>query len=373
MPKTGDQLGIAIVGCGAIAWANAEAIQTAKNARLTYAVDVNPEVASRLGRKYGVPSGTSLEDVLKAKSVDAVFICTPHFQHAPLAKAAARAGKQVIVEKPMGSNLEESRSIVSACRREGVKLGVCYCMRYSQKIEFVKKYIKDGGLGDPVGFQVTMIRDKSESYLKRNTWEEINPDWHGEQAKSGGGIFINNISHYFDYYIYAAGLRVEEVYARTHYGELPMDIEEYISVILRCSGGAIGSVVTGNNVPGGGAEQSGPNSNTLQRIWGTDGQVIFLPRFRVFSRRRALGIEPNCWHTPRPSRRYNVQGTGLQERKKFLERYAYSVLQGAPMDIPGEDGLRVMAIIDAAYASAASGIPVRPSFPGPGEGEGVDE
>jgi len=356
--NTEKQLEVAIIGCGAIAYSNAEAIRAAKNARLAYAVDVNPESAAGFGDKYNVPYASEIEEALGDKKVDAIFICTPHFQHAPIAEAAARAGKQVIVEKPMGANLKESRRIVAVCRQAGVKLGVCYCMRYSEKIEFVKKFIETGGLGDPVGFQIAMIRDKSENYLKRNTWEEVNPDWHGVKAKAGGGIFINNISHYLDYYLYAAGLRVKEVSGRSHYGDLPMDVEEYISVTLNCEKGAIGTVMTGNNVPGGGTEQSSRNANTLQRLWGSDGQVILLPRLRVFSRRRALGFEPNRWHTIRPSRRYNTPGTGLRERRRFVERFAAAVLEERLPDISGEDGLRVMEIIDAAYASAQTGRPV---------------
>ena len=353
-----EQIGIAVIGCGAIAWANAAAIEASKNARLAYAVDVNSESAARLGQKYKIPSGTDLAAALKDESVDAVFICAPHFQHAPLAEAAARAGKQVIVEKPMGANLEESELIVSACREAGVKLGVCYCMRYSRKIKFIKEYIAAGGLGRITGFEIVMIRDRSENYLKRNTWQEINPIWHGDKAKAGGGIVINNGSHYIDYLLYLTGIKIETVYSSYSTYNLPVNIEESLSSIATFGKGGIGSITMGNSIPGCGTEQNEKITNSLQRIWGTEGHILLIPELKIFSKRRVLNFEPNCWHKIKPARVYNSLGSGLAERREFVENFARAVLEDSIPDISGEDGLRVMRIMDAVYRSGEAGKPV---------------
>jgi len=359
MTKTGDQLGIAIIGCGAIAWANAEAIQAVENARLAYAVDVNPESAGRLGKKYGIPSGTDFEVALNDKSVDSVFICTPHFQHAPLAEAAARAGKHVIVEKPMGATLQDSRLIVDACREAGVQLSVCYCMRYSRKIKFIKEFIAAGGIGEIIGFEIVMLRDRSEDYLKMDTWQEGSPHWHGVREKSGGGTFINNISHYLDYYFYLTGLAARDVYANSGTFRLPADIEDYLTAQITLDNGAFGVVEAGNSVPGAGRGDDPGISNSRQRLWGKSGQVILVPELKIFSRKRVHGWKPDQWHRLKPSKLYNSPGTGLEERREFIEKFACSVREGRQPDVSGEEASRVMAVIDAAYRSAECGQPVK--------------
>lgn len=353
--KKRQQLGFAVVGCGAIAYSNAEAIRRADSARLAYAVDIDRQAAARLAGKYSVPFSDRLEEAFSASGVDAVIICTPHYLHAPLARRAAKAGKHVLVEKPMGASLEDAGTIVSACREAGVRLGVCYCMRYGEKIEFAKKFIDEGGLGDVIGFEITMLRDRSENYLKRDTWQEGNADWHCVRAKSGGGIFIDNISHYIDYLLYLTGLEIEEVYCRAGAFLVPADVEDNLWAILRTGGGAAGTITVGSTVRGGGREQDGEIANSIQRLWGGEGQAILLPELKVFSRKRIGGLAPNRWHRIKPEKIYNRGGAGVKERARLIRDFSAAVLEGREPEVAGEAGLRVMAVIDAAYRSARSG------------------
>ena len=359
MNDTKNKLGIAIIGCGAISHANAEAIKKSVNARLVYAMDVNPASAKSFGEKYSIPFTSQLEEVLSAREVDAVFICTPHYLHAPIAEQAAEAGKHVIVEKPMGANLADSRRIVEACNKAGVKLSVCYCMRYSRKIKFARQYIKDGGLGEIIGAQITMLRDQSERYLGHDIWQEGSINWHGVKGKSGGGLFIDNIAHYLDYYLYITGLKIDSINCRAGAYILPTEVEDNLFALFKCGNNAIGTIIAGFGVRGSGQEQNNRIGNALQRIWGTDGHMLLIPRFEIFSMRRIDNFEPNRWHAPKPSRIYNSLGTGIDERKEFVERFVQAVLEDGKPDIPGEDGLKVMAIIDAAYHSSSSGQETR--------------
>ena len=350
-----EKLGVALVGCGAISRLNAEAVQEARSARLSYCVDVDRAAAERLGKMYSVPGTDQLDEALASSAVDAVFVCTPHYFHAPLVERAARAGKHVIVEKPMGTSLADSRAIVEVCGEAGVNLGVCYCMRYGSKIEFVKNYIGDGGLGDIIGFEITMLRDRSEKCLERDTWQEGNPNWHCVKAKSGGGIFIDNISHYIDYFLYLTGMNVEEVYCRAGTFVIPADVEDNLWAILKAESGAVGTIAVGSAVRGAGQELDGRTANSIQRIWGSYGQVILIPELRVFSLRRIGGMVPNRWHAIKPRAIYNSGGSGVRERTGFVQNFARSVLEGREPDITGNDGLRVMEIIDAAYRSSREG------------------
>jgi len=356
-------LGIAIIGCGAIARANAEAVRQSSKARLEYAVDINRESAQSLGEAYSCTFTDEIDEALSSHRVDVVFICTPHYQHEPMVRSAAEAGKHIIVEKPMGASLEDSRKMVNICKKAKVKLGVCYCMRYSRKIEFVKKYIEGGGLGDITGFEIVMLRNRSEGYLRRNTWQEVNPVWHGVNAKAGGGIFINNGSHYLDYLLYVSGIELQTIYSNFSTYNLPVDIEEYLSASVNFGTGGIGVITMGNSVPGCGTEQNKKITNSLQRIWGTDGHLMLIPELKAFSKRRIGRLAPNRWHKIKPSKIYNSLGAGIEERKQFVENFSSAVFEDRIPDISGEDGLRIMRIIDAVHRSGETGKPVTPIVP----------
>ncbi len=347
-------MGIAIIGCGAISWANAEAIRRSKYARLIRAVDVNRGSAEKLGAKYSVPSGDRLEEALSDRDVAAVFICTPHYLHSPLAEQAAAAGKHVIVEKPMGANLEDAGRIVKVCAQGKVLLSVCYCMRYWRAVQKSRELIELGGLGEIIGTELVMIRDRSESYLARNTWQEANPNWHGDRARAGGGMFLDNFSHYLDYFYFLTGLDIDWVFAKADTFLIPADVEDSLFALCGYQNGGSGSIACGSSVRGAGKEGSVKPINSLQRIWGEYGQILLQPDFSFYSLKRIGSYAPNRWHHI-TKYRGKAAGAGLEERSRFVDMFARSVFQGSPLEITGEDGLRVMAVIDAVYRSAVSG------------------
>ena len=355
MSTTHKKLGVALIGCGAISYVNAEAVQKSQNARLTYAVDVNLASAKTLGEKYSIPFTARLEEALSAREVDAVFICTPHYLHAPIVEQAAAAGKHVIVEKPMGVNLEDSRRIVNVCRQARVKLSVCYCMRYWDNINIAKEFIDQGGLGKVLGTEIMMSRDRTESYLQRNTWQEVNPNWHGVKAKSGGGLFIDNFSHYLDYFGHLTGLKIKWVMAKADTFLIPADVEDTLMAVGAYSNGASCSIIAGSAIRGAGTEKNPRTINSLQRIWGEYGQILLEPELSLFSVKRIGEYEPGRWFRQKSRRWRASTGAGIGEREDFIDAFARAVREGREPEITGEDGLRVMEVIDAVYRSARTG------------------
>jgi len=353
--KPSELLGIAIVGCGAIAYSNAKAIRKSKLARLVYVMDVNSSAASAMGKHFLVPATSDLDEVLGSSDVEAVFISTPHYLHASLTEKVASAGKHVIVEKPMGVNLEDSQRIVNACRHTGVKLSVCYCMRYWDNINIAKEFIDRGGLGKILGTEIMMSRDRTESYLQRNTWQEVNPNWHGVKAKSGGGLFFDNFSHYLDYFWYLTGLKIKWVMAKADTFLIPADVEDTLMGVGAYTNGASCSIIAGSAIRGAGTEKNPSITNTLQRIWGEYGQILLEPELSLFSLKRAGEYEPGRWFRQKFRRWRASTGAGIGERKDFIDAFARAVAEGRDPEITGEDGLRVMEVIDAVYRSARTG------------------
>jgi len=110
-------INVGILGCGRIAKRHVDLLGHGKigGARLSAVCDVVPERASVYGDEFGVPSFQHMDEFLNHPGIDLVAVLTPSGLHAEHAIAAARAGKHVIVEKPMALRLEDADSMIHAC------------------------------------------------------------------------------------------------------------------------------------------------------------------------------------------------------------------------------------------------------------------
>ena len=199
-----------------------------------------------------------------------------------------------------------------------------------------------------------MLRDRSEDYRGRDTWQEGNPNWHGVKAKSGGGLFLDNFSHYLDYFRFLTGLEVDWVFAKADTFLVPADVEDTLIAVCAYTGGASGSFVAGSAVRGAGKGKDPRVANSRQRIWGEFGQVVLEPEPALFSTRRIGGRTPGKWHRGTRERRGST-GAGLAERREFIDDWARAVREGRKPEIDGEDGRKVMAVVEAVYRSARTG------------------
>src|SRR5262245_10119043 len=145
-----SELGFGIVGAGMVARYHAAGIERAPGARL---VAVCREAATRAeaaAAQFGVPCETDLEALLGRPDIDAVCICTPSGQHAAQAIAAARAGKHVLVEKPMALSLADADTMIAAAREAGVTLGVAFQRRTEPAYTSLRSALEAGELGRAV-------------------------------------------------------------------------------------------------------------------------------------------------------------------------------------------------------------------------------
>ena len=132
-----------VIGCGGIADRRTlPGMMLADNAECVAVMDASLEVAQRVKEKYGAKYAfNNYEELLSLFEVEAVYIASPVFAHKEQALAAARAGKHILIEKPIGLSLDESYEIIDACESAGVKLGVGLMMRYHGYHQLMKKEI----------------------------------------------------------------------------------------------------------------------------------------------------------------------------------------------------------------------------------------
>jgi predicted dehydrogenase len=138
---------------------------------------------------YGVRTWESLGEALTDPAVDAVYVATPVFLHAPQTIQSLRAGKHVICEKPMAMSEPEARSMVQAAEQSGRIFGVAYYRRCYPKVQRAKQLLQEGAIGKPVVAELTnhMWFDGSGSR-----------SWLVDPAKAGGGPLFDIASHRID-------------------------------------------------------------------------------------------------------------------------------------------------------------------------------
>jgi len=191
---------VAVIGCGNFARGfhipNLHRIQGYKIRALAAATGTN--VASLVDR-YGVDYFTTdHRETLRDEEVDLVVITTRHNLHAPIASEAARAGKHIIVEKPMAMTVEQCQEVASAVSGSGVHFSVGYNRRYSSLARRLKALITSGPL--MIRYAVNVQRIPQEHW----TMDPI----------EGGGRLIGECDHFFDFCNYLAGAAPESVFAQ---------------------------------------------------------------------------------------------------------------------------------------------------------------
>src|SRR5215472_12895642 len=173
------------------------AIQNETRSRLYGVVTRDPAKAA----SYNTRNFATLDEALSDPAVQAVYVATPVFLHAPQTIQSLRAGKHVLCEKPMAMNEAEARTMVRAAEETGKTLGVAYYRRGYPKVQRAKQLIEQGAIGRPVVAELTnhMWFDGTGSR-----------SWLVEPAKAGGGPLFDIASHRIDVlnYLFGRPMRV---------------------------------------------------------------------------------------------------------------------------------------------------------------------
>ncbi|MEM0927050.1 MAG: Gfo/Idh/MocA family oxidoreductase, partial [Planctomycetota bacterium] len=228
-------IGIGIVGCGMIANFHAKAIGDANGAHLVGATSRSASEYESFCETYGCRSFPSLEAMLSDDEVNAVSICTPSGLHMDPAVEAAKAGKHVIVEKPLEITTERCDKIIQACEDAGVRLTVTFQSRFHQSSRLMKQAIDEGRFG-----QITM----GDAYVKWYRSQEYydSGQWRGTWSLDGGGALMNQAIHSVDLLLWLMG-PVSQVSAMTAtMTHERIEVEDVAIANLKFASGALGVI-----------------------------------------------------------------------------------------------------------------------------------
>jgi UDP-N-acetyl-2-amino-2-deoxyglucuronate dehydrogenase len=249
--------GIGLTGAGNIARVHAAAIREIPNARLVAVYDTFEPACRAFSEAVGGVDWTSdLASFLARDDIEVVNVCTPSGTHAQLAVEAARAGKHLIVEKPLDVTLAKADQIIAAAREKGVKLTGIFPYRFRQGIEVAKEVIEQGRLGKLV---------MADAYVKWHRSDEYYRGWHGTWALDGGGALINQSIHNIDVLQWLAG-PVVSVYGHIAALAHEIEAEDTASAVLTFANGAMGVIQ--------GATSCWPGDPARAEFHGTQGTIV---------------------------------------------------------------------------------------------------
>jgi predicted dehydrogenase len=232
-------LKFALLGCGRIATRHAELLASGQiaGAQLAAVCDIVPSRAQAFGEKYGVPHFTSMAELLDTQDVDVVSILTPSGMHAEHAIAAAKAGKHVVVEKPMALRLEDADAMIRVCDEARVKLFVVKQNRFNVPVVKAREALEEGRFGKLVLGTIRVRWCRGQDYYDQDSWR-------GTWAQDGG-VLANQASHHVDLLEWFMG-DVQSVHARAARALVDIEAEDTAVATLKFANGALGVVEATN-------------------------------------------------------------------------------------------------------------------------------
>ncbi|MFW6270104.1 MAG: Gfo/Idh/MocA family protein [Bacillota bacterium] len=338
-----DKLKLGIIGCGEISVATAKAVNNSENMELAMCMDIRKDVAQSLGSKFNIPVTTDTEELLDKEEIDVVYIAVPHDLHPKLAIQTAEHNKHVMLEKPIATNLEGADRIISSCRKNGVKLGICCPQRYEPTVQKARELIQKGVIGEITGIHIPFIVQKDESYWSGGYSGRVKTNWRTSKKRAGGGVLMMNIIHNIDFLRYITGLEIEHVYGEYDTKTTAVEVEDIAVATLKYSNGALGSIIAGSDLKGG----SGPNS-TKQRIFGKKGQITLNWEIDFYTEKDNTGYIPGEWHNMNLQRDKGSITT-------FVEKFARAIKKNKESPITGEDGRKALEVVLGIYRSCDEG------------------
>ncbi|HEV8634008.1 MAG TPA: Gfo/Idh/MocA family oxidoreductase [Chloroflexota bacterium] len=252
----------AVVGLG-VGRSHAEAYAQLPQTELVAVCDTNEARLRPVAEQYRCRAYASVEDLLADREVELVSVATPHPSHAELSIRAMRAGKHVLVEKPMAVDLAEADRMIRVSRETGRTLAVVFQRRWWPAARNVRRAIDEGKIGRPILGQCSLTWWRTKAYYDRDPWR-------GRWDTEGGGVLINQAIHAIDMFQWLMGGQaassaegaasstegaasstegVEEVVGRwTNLTHPYLEVEDTAAALLRFRGGALGVLSASSSV-----------------------------------------------------------------------------------------------------------------------------
>lgn len=315
-------LQVGIIGAGHFGAEHARALRHVTNARLVAACRNDKEALAAFTAEFGGRGYTDWRDLLADVNVDAVVISLPHHLHAEVAIAAAEAGKHIMIEKPLAPTVSDCRRIILAAEKAGVTLMPGHTMRFTMPFIAAKRAIDEGDVG---------AMRFGYSRMVKFWMEENRRQWH-LSSKTGGGMLFTAGIHALDRLLAFASMPATHVSAITSTKFHQQEADDSALLLINFGDEAAGQLASiGYN---NGAFISGDELVCENGVMIVD----FFNGVKVG--------QANEWRSLEHSIEENGGSRALVRQ---WQDFANAVINGRTPSVTGEDGLRVVACIEAAF------------------------
>jgi predicted dehydrogenase len=337
-----------IIGCGQIAYDRVmPALELAGNCELVALTDPDPERLARAQARCPTAAAHgSMGELLADEAVEAVYVATPNSMHCEQTIAAAKAGKHVLVEKPMALNAAEGRRMVAAADEAGVRLMVAYMTLFNPAYQAAKRLVETGLLGE-----IVAVRGRHSYPILP---ESISPAaaWRLDPAHGGGplmdvGVYsiftLRDLTGVRPRWLSATGT-VRRLHGKTDY--------DAIAFTFAADDGTTGAV-----------EANFTFGSSDYEVEGVGGRLALR---RHISQRIDGELEAELWESPRARSaaqriRHEVVPAGLPEFANYLgevEHFADCIRHGREAISAGRIAVGDLEVADAVRESLRTGCRV---------------
>lgn len=323
---------------------HARVISEMEDAELILVCSRNLKRAKSITDVFGGEPTIDFDMVWNRDDIDAVSICTASGEHATFGIPAANAGKHVLVEKPIEISLEKADALIGACKKNNVKLGVIFQLRFLDACQEVKRAIENGVLGNAVMADCYMKFYRPQEYYSDSRWK-------GTQALDGGGALINQGIHGLDLLLHLSG-DVASVKAymdvRAHEN---IEVEDTCVAAVKYKNGALGVIQATTSVH--------PDFQQRIEIHGSEGTIIldgtedvWIKHWETFKEGAREIVEPvPVDHSGAAA----VLEEGGEAHLRQVQDFVNAIGQDREPAVNGVEGRRSLEVVRAIYKSAKEG------------------
>jgi predicted dehydrogenase len=332
-----DFLNFAIIGCGRIAPRHAQALQTleaSQHLKLVAGCDIIESRVSHFAQTFACAAYNDYHALLENPDIHVVNICVPSGLHAKIGIDAAKAGKHVLVEKPIALSLADADALIETCEQAGVVLGVVLQNRFNPPMRDLRALVDSGLLGRLMLGNATVRWYRPQEYYE--------DEWHGTWAMDGGAL-MNQSIHHIDALQWLMG-DVESVFAYAGTLGHRMEAEDVGVAVLRFRNGGLGSIE--------GSTVTWPeNLEGSVALFGERGSVKV--GGTALNRKVFWKVEGQLEHEREMLMRETVDPPsvyGYSHREQIIEMAA-AVREGRQPTTSGPEARRSLALVCAIYES----------------------
>ena len=336
---------IALLGAGFIADIHVESYHRfVPEAEVVAVFTRTPERAAAFAKKHHLARWfDDLDKAITESGCDVVDVCLPNFLHHRAVLAAAKAGKHVIIEKPIALTLEEADEMIAVCKASNLKLMYAEELCFAPKYERVRQLVREGAVGRI--FQMRQCEKHSGPHS----------EWFYDVNQSGGGALMDMGCHGIAWFRWMLGGRptARSVYAHMQSGLIHKHrtrAEENSLCIVEFDGGAIG--VAENSW----AKHGGMDDRV--EVYGSDGVIyadLFIGNSALTYSEKGYGYAMEKAGSTKGWTFTMFEEAFNQGYPQELKHFIACVREDKPPLVTGDDGRAVLEIMYAAYHSARTG------------------